>query len=301
MSAAQIPLAIVGLSGRYPGGATSPDRLWDLLQAGTDAIGEAKGDRITLYFQTGRCYDRSESRGCRLFLKPESIVSAVLLFAALSAAQTAGEQFNDAFDAALEAESNKNYDAAIQQLEKAAGIDPSRDVIWSHLGDVYGFRSSKLAGDVNQADLAKADLAYRNAIRLNPYNAPYHENHALILAKEKKLDDAQEEANKAASMDPAFAAKYYFDFGAVLLTTGQNDAALEAFQKSKANGYIEANYQYGLALVSRMTMTPDGRINLAPGTVEAFQEYLRLAPDGPNAKTACDILERLDAAPKPPC
>jgi tetratricopeptide (TPR) repeat protein len=237
-----------------------------------------------------------------LFLKLESIVSAALLFAALSAAQTAGNpQFNDAFDAALEAESYKDYDVAIEQLEKAAGIDPSRNVIWSHLGDIYYFRSSKRTGDAKQADLTKADLAYRNAIRLDPYNAPYHGHHAWILAKEKKLTEAQDEANKAASMDPAFAGKYYFDFGAALFTTGQDDAVLEAFQKSRAIGYIEANYQYGLALVNRMTMTPDGRIILAPGTVEAFLEYLRLAPDETNARNACDILGQFGAAPKPPC
>ena len=38
-------IAIIGLSGRYPGGALSPDLLWDLLTSGTDAIGVMKGDR----------------------------------------------------------------------------------------------------------------------------------------------------------------------------------------------------------------------------------------------------------------
>ena len=39
------PLAIVGIGCRFPGGATSPDSLWQLLRNGIDAIGEVPADR----------------------------------------------------------------------------------------------------------------------------------------------------------------------------------------------------------------------------------------------------------------
>ncbi len=39
------PIAIVGIGCRYPGGATSPQRLWDLLATGADAIGDFPTDR----------------------------------------------------------------------------------------------------------------------------------------------------------------------------------------------------------------------------------------------------------------
>ncbi|WP_439654043.1 type I polyketide synthase, partial [Streptomyces avermitilis] len=41
----QEPIAIVGMACRYPGGATSPTRLWHLVKSQTDAIGEFPTDR----------------------------------------------------------------------------------------------------------------------------------------------------------------------------------------------------------------------------------------------------------------
>jgi tetratricopeptide (TPR) repeat protein len=83
----------------------------------------------------------------------------------------------------------------------------------------------------------------------------------------------------------------------VLTNTGQTDAALEAFKKAidADPNYADAYYQYGIALMSKVTFGADGKMIAAPGTADAFNKYLQLAPDGPNAQAAKDMLASLGA------
>ena len=59
------PIAIIGLSGRYPGGAASPALLWEVLRSGTDAVGEVPSGRWDDGYyhpdpdQPGRVYTRA--------------------------------------------------------------------------------------------------------------------------------------------------------------------------------------------------------------------------------------------------
>ena len=58
-------IAVIGVSGRYPDGANSPDLLWETLVSGHDAVGEAQGDRWSLGWhhpdaqRAGRVYTRA--------------------------------------------------------------------------------------------------------------------------------------------------------------------------------------------------------------------------------------------------
>jgi tetratricopeptide (TPR) repeat protein len=160
----------------------------------------------------------------------------------------------------------------------------------------------KLAGTKTGAEFDAAAQkgldAYAKAIELKPEEAATHNNYALALVQAKKIPEAQAELTKAAQLDPANAGKYYYNLGAVLTNANQGDAAAEAFQKAIAAdpNYAEAYYQYGVYLVGKASLGADGKVTPVPGTVEAFQKYLALAPDGQFAQPAKDMLTTLNAS-----
>jgi tetratricopeptide (TPR) repeat protein len=163
------------------------------------------------------------------------------------------------------------------------------------MADSYAARAATRTGDAAAADYTKAAEAYQKAIIIKPDDAAYHNNYALVLAKNKKFEEAQTELTKAAQLDPQQAGKYYFNLGAVYVNTGQNDPAAEAFKKALEldPNYAEAYYQLGLTLFAKATTTADGKIIPPAGTAEAFNKYLEVAPTGPNADSAKAMLEAM--------
>jgi tetratricopeptide (TPR) repeat protein len=208
------------------------------------------------------------------------------------------KELNDAFNAGMTAITEKQYDQAVVALTKASEVGPTELAIWANLADAY----MKLAGTKTGAefnDAANKGLeAYGKAIALKPDDAATHNNYALALVQAKKIPDAQAELTKAAQLDPTNAGKYYYNLGAVLTNANQSDAAVEAFQKAIAAdpNYAEAYYQYGVSLVSKASYGADGKVTPVPGTVEALQKYLALAPTGQFAQAAKDMLTTLSAS-----
>lgn len=214
-----------------------------------------------------------------------------------AAQMTKQKELNEAFGAGKDAQDAKNWDLAIQSFEKASTIDASQHVVWGRLADSYAALAKTKAGPDREALLAKADAAYQKAIELKPDAPEYHINYAIALANDKKIPEAQAELNKAIALDPTQAGKCYYNLGAVLTNTGQTDAALEAFKKAiEADpNYADAYYQLGITLMGKVTYGADGKMIAAPGTADAFNKYLQLSPDGPNAQGAKDMLSALGA------
>jgi tetratricopeptide (TPR) repeat protein len=199
---------------------------------------------------------------------------------------------NDSFNngkAALEA---KQFDVAIENLEKAKAMSPDQNVIWGNLADAYAGAAKQKTGPDQQALIDKGAENYRKAIELKPDDAAYHNNYALLLAQSKKSDEALVELTKAAQLDPPNAGKYYFNGGAVLVNLGQNEPAGAMFKKAieADNTYADAHYQYGIYLIGKATTTPDGKIVPPAGTKEEFEKYLELKPDGVNAEASKAML-----------
>ena len=184
---------------------------------------------------------------------------------------------------------------ASEAFRKASEIDPKADVIWARLADCYGALAGFEAGASREAELAKAVEASTKAIELKPDVPDYYVNYALTLVKMQKFDDAQAAVTRAAQLNPFDAGKYFFNLGAVLVTGGQLEPAGRAFKKAvDANpDYADAQYQYASCLASKASTARDGRIILPPGTVEAFQKYLKLEPNGQFADAAKRMLSSL--------
>lgn len=201
------------------------------------------------------------------------------------------QAYNDGM-AALEA---KNYDVAIEDFNKAGEVDPNQIAVWSHLAQAYQDDAGTKTGADHDALVGKAIETYNKALTLKPDDASIHNNYGLLLAKAGKFPDATAELEKAAQLEPANACKYYYNLGALYTNAGQVDPAIDAFKKGIAAdpNCADAYYQTGVNMMAKVSTGADGKMVAAPGTVEAFQKYLELKPDGPYAQSAKDMLTTL--------
>jgi tetratricopeptide (TPR) repeat protein len=202
---------------------------------------------------------------------------------------------NSAYNDGLAALNAKEYDKAIENLNKASELDPTQLAVWSNLATAYTELAKTKTGTDFDTNMQKALDTYGKAIALKPEDAGVHNNYALTLARAKKFPEAQAELQKAAELDPPNAGKYYYNLGALLVNANQSDDASKAFKKAMElqPTYADAYYQYGVTLVSKAQVGSDGKVTPVPGTIEAFQKYLELQPTGPYAQGAKDILTTL--------
>ncbi|MCC6587621.1 MAG: tetratricopeptide repeat protein [Bryobacterales bacterium] len=215
-----------------------------------------------------------------------------------AAAMAKNKALNDAFNGGMAALQAKQYDQAVEQFTKGTEADPKQHVIWANLAEAYfGVGAAKTGAD-QQAAFTKGIEAWNKAIELKPDDSAYHNNFALALVKAKKFPEAQEELTKAAALDPPKAGTYFYNLGAVLTNQGQLEPAGQAFKKAvEADpNHADAQYQYGVYLVSKAQTTADGKVVPPPGTKEAFQKYLELKPNGPFADSAKGMLQTLEGS-----
>jgi len=214
------------------------------------------------------------------------------------------KSLNEKLQAANTAIQNKDYDTAITALNEANQMDATRDILWYRLGDAYRLSAGTQTDKAEkQKRYDSAVEAYQKAIQIkqdaiqggkekdatkaNQQLAGFYINIADAYAKSQKVDDAVKSYETAAKTDPTQAASAYFNEGAVYTNAGRVDDANTAFDKCIATDptRAEAYYQKGVNLMGKATLKGDKQVP-APGTVEAFQKYLELAPTGPNADAA---------------
>ena len=217
---------------------------------------------------------------------------------------------NEKLAAAKAASDTGDFDTAIADLIAANEIDASRDLIWFKLADAYRLSAPKQTDpDEKKKRLNSAVEAYQKAVQLKQAAtndkdptamqtlAAYYNNLAEAYSKAGKTDDAVKTYQLAATADPTHAAQYYYNMGAVLTNAGKGDEAIAAFDKCIAADPTKADayYQKGVNMIGKATLQGDKMV-APPGTADAFNKYLELAPTGPYADVAKQMLASIGAA-----
>jgi len=205
---------------------------------------------------------------------------------------------NSQFRLAQDAEKVGDFDKAISILQATTQAFPNSDKPWANLANAYLLAKR----------YPEAVDPLKKAIAFSPGDAKYHMALGDAYDHSGKPDDATTEYTTVAQMDPTQAAMAYFKIGAVWTnasTRVTDDAtrkkylqnANDAFDKAIAANpdFADAYYQKGINLIGQATYTKEGKIVAVPGTAEAFQKYLELAPTGPHAEEAKQLLTGLGA------
>jgi tetratricopeptide (TPR) repeat protein len=202
------------------------------------------------------------------------------------------------FDQGRALYAQKQYTQAADVFEKALPLAKEKNVpiVLGQLADTWAKAASIESNpDVRKQDQAKSLDYYQKVLQVDPNEASLHNNLGSLYADMGKSEDAAAEFKKAADMDPTHASGYYYNLGAIMVNKGQMNEAAEALKKATDIDPTNANawYWYGMALMGKAEIKPDGTMVPAPGTLEAFQTYLKLAPTGPHAAEAQASLDTL--------
>jgi tetratricopeptide (TPR) repeat protein len=193
---------------------------------------------------------------------------------------------------ALQQQLSAQAATAVAELEQAReGVlpnDPNYPTVIVNLGDAY-----EEAGRYDEAS-----AAFSKAIEIAPQQAPYYVKLGTVLARAGKAADAQAACEKGAAVDPAQASTCYRNVVIVLQNGGKMKESLDAARRSNAldPNNAEGYFFLARALVAAMEYKKEGDkfvTVVQPGTAEAYQKYLELAPTGRFANDAKEGLNML--------
>ena len=208
------------------------------------------------------------------------------------------KELNDAFNAGMDAMGARNYKLAIDSFKKAGQIDDDQIAVWARMGAAQSKYAESLRGDEAKSARAGSIESYQKALELQPDNAGFRNNVALEMIKNGDAETGFAELEKAATLDPANAGKYYFNLGAIMINQQNTDGAVDAFRKAVQIDptYSPAHYQLGLTMMAQAKMTDDGSIQPVPGTIEAFEACVKSNPSGPYAAQAQAMIASLEGS-----
>jgi tetratricopeptide (TPR) repeat protein len=152
------------------------------------------------------------------------------------------------------------YEQALTVFNTALELDDAQPALWANLGNTH----------------SKDPTLYQNM--------------GGLYASMGDTDKARELYQKAVSLsaygDPRDAAVNYYNMGVTFINSGKSEEAIEALTKAlEADpGYAEAHYQMGISMLGTGQMEE---------SASHLKKYLELAPQGPNAEVAKQLVEQL--------
>ena len=190
------------------------------------------------------------------------------------------EAVRGSFEEAILLYNSGQYEQAIEGFQKVLKVDKEQPSVWGNLAAAYA--------KLEQYDLSLQN--YQTAISMEPENSAYYQNMGSVYAAQGNDEKARELYEKAASLavnlSPKDAATNYYNMGVTYINSGKNAEAKEALQKAieidPTHG--ESLYQMGVVLLGEGDM--EGAINI-------WKKYIEIAPNGPNAATAQELITSL--------
>ena len=187
--------------------------------------------------------------------------------------------FRKLFDEGVQAAGAKNHDAAIAKFTEAAAMQATCYACYMNLGSAH----------YEKKEMDKAEAAFKKAAELKPEDPKPVQILADLYNAMGKREEAAAMATKAASMGAAAgggSAQDSYNQGVILWNAGKIAEAKTQFEAAvKADpNYAEANYWVGMANLNGGNL---------PEAAKYFENYLKLAPDGPLAAQAKGIVDQI--------
>ena len=263
------------------------------------------GDEVTLDFDLKKSQvEAAQQKG----ITPEQLKQMQEQQAKAAKETNTVKALNEKLAVANQAMQTGDFETAVNTLNEATQMDPTRDLLWARLGDAHLSSAPKQTDPAEKAKrYSDAVSDYQKAIDLKKQSmaaspkpddaknlAAYYNNLGQAEARTGQLEESVKAYDQAAALNPPGAAQYYYNQGAVLTNSGKVDEANAAFDKSIAAdpNKAEAYYQKGVNLINKATTDPKtGKVIPAPGTAEALNKYLELQPTGQFAEGAKGMLQ----------